>query len=319
MDKDGTSPNNNVSYELGSHQELFDIDMYSGRVTTKQKFDRETQDKYFVEVRAKDGAPSSLDPTIGPNSASQKFLVSIEDKNDNVPVFANSTYRVENIPENADKGFFVIDVKAYDNDIAFVLIYSITLGNVENAFAIESRTGRITVQNSLDYEKCQNYNLTIVVSDGAYNATAYVFISIDNINDELPIFEPYNKNITNIEEESIPNKCIITLTAYDPDIQDRFAPQNILYRVDAKYQHFLSVNSDGCVKLIGPLDRDKPNGSPTYQAYIYADDENGNINSQSQSAEIFIILDDINDNKPFLTIVSLFCYFCIWEIYHIYY
>lgn len=269
------------------------------------EFDREAQNVYNVEIVANDNSPSALRRTsTEPNFSKQTFRVTIEDRNDNQPEFSESTYRVDKLPENTDIGFVIIEVRANDRDSASVIRYSIISGNEEGAFKVEESTGRISVDARLDYEKTTTYNLTISAFDGVYSDKAKVFIFIENINDELPIFEQYNRNITGIQEEKIYEDCIITLEAYDPDIRDRNAPQNIVYQVDDKYTHFLSVNGDGCVKLTKPLDRDKPNGSPSYQAFIIAYDDNNSQNAQSQSAEIFIILDDINDNAPFLVTVS---------------
>lgn len=282
------------------------MDPSTGKVVTLIEFDREKQNVYNVEIIARDNSPSALRRTSSePNSSKQTFRVTIEDKNDNKPEFSQSTYRVDNLNENADIGFVIIEVRANDMDSASVIRYSIISGNEEGAFKIEASTGRISVNATLDYEKTTTYNLTISANDGAYSDEAKVFVFIDNINDELPIFESYNKNITGILEEKVYEDCIITLEAWDPDIRDRNAPQNIVYQVDDKYRHFLKIDEDGCVKLTKPLDRDKPNGSPSYQAFIIAYDDNNSENAQQQSAEIFIILEDINDNAPFLITVCI--------------
>jgi len=63
------------------------------------------------------------------------------------------------------------------------------------------------------------------------------------------------KRVT-IQEEIIPQDCIFTVSAYDPDIGDRSLPQGIFYFVDKKAQHSFSVDSKtGCVrarKVKGP-------------------------------------------------------------------
>ncbi|KRT83191.1 Cadherin [Oryctes borbonicus] len=306
IDKDGTSAHNIVSYTLNSHETLFSVDSETGKVVTRVKFDREAQDVYNIEIIARDNSPSALRRTsTDPNSSTQTFRVTIEDKNDNKPEFSQSTYRVDNLSENIDIGHLVIEVRANDMDSASVIRYSITSGNEEGAFKIEESTGRIRVNATLDYETTTTYNLTITAHDGVFSDEAKVFIFIDNINDELPIFEPYNRNITGILEETVYTDCIITLEAWDPDIRNREDPQHIVYQVDEKYRHFLEVDENGCVKLTKPLDRDKPDGSPSYQAFIIAYDDNNGPNAQQQSAEIFIILDDINDNAPFLTTTTV--------------
>ncbi|XP_022902196.1 DE-cadherin [Onthophagus taurus] len=307
IDRDGTSANNIVSYELQAgqaHEDKFAIEKDTGIVTTKIKFDREAAQVYDIIVLAKDNSPSALYKSGEPNIAHQTFRITIEDKNDNPPVFEKSVYRVNNILESTNIGVTIAEVRAIDQDTAAIISYTIRSGNDGDSFDVERTTGRIVVKSKLDYEKIQSYNLTVEASDGSYSDKATVLIFIDNINDELPVFEPYDKRITDIVEETIPVDCIIRLTAYDPDIQDRNAPQNIEYQVDDRYKHFLSIDKDGCVKLIKKLDRDKPNGSETYQAYIHAFDDGNSPNSQTQSAEIFLDLKDINDNAPFLTVTE---------------
>ncbi|XP_017769994.1 PREDICTED: DE-cadherin [Nicrophorus vespilloides] len=306
IDKDGTSANNIVSYELVDHTELFKIDPNNGKVTTNTSFDREKQNVYNVNIKARDNSPSAL--TKKPyNSALQTFRITIEDRNDNKPTFTKDPYTAQRIPENTDIGKVVIEVKAVDVDTASLIKYEIIEGNINNAFNIESTTGRIMVFSELDFEKIENYNLTIRASDGVFNDTTHVHIEISNVNDELPVFEFYNKNIS-IAEESIPENCIITLKAYDPDIKDRNADQKIVYRVEEKMTRTLLVDKSGCVKLIKKLDRDKPFGFAAVQAYILAYDDNDSLTSKSQSAEIYIILEDINDNRPFLNITEVVWY-----------
>lgn len=249
IDRDGTSANNIVSYELYTHQDLFKIDEKTGKITTLKMFDREAQDLYNVLIIAKDNSPSAIKKFLEPNSARQAFRITIEDRNDNKPQFTNSTYIADNISEITDKDKSVIEVKAVDKDIASLIVYSITDGNIGDAFYMENTTGRIKVNNKLDFEKIERYTLIVQASDGIYSDTAKVIINIVNENDELPVFEPYEKNI-NITEEELIEGCILNLRAYDPDIKDRNAPQKIVYRIEDDQKSFLSITNYGCVSLI---------------------------------------------------------------------
>lgn len=60
IDADATAPNNRVTYELADNTEFFEIDRYTGNITTKVMFDREKQDIYNIKVIATDNAPSAL-------------------------------------------------------------------------------------------------------------------------------------------------------------------------------------------------------------------------------------------------------------------
>lgn len=304
IDKDGTSANNIVSYELLSHSNVFSIDQQSGVIKSLERFDRELVSVYHVQVRAYDNSPSALTNSGEPNEAIQTFQISIEDRNDNAPKFTHPVYNCSDILEDTDIGKDVGEVKAEDKDSASLITYSIIDGNIDDAFYIENTTGRIKVHKQLDFERIEQYRLTVRAFDGIYEDSAIVQIFIANVNDEIPVFEPHEKNIT-IKEESIPEGCIVSVKAYDPDIKDRTANQHILYSVDGA---FLNVTSEGCVFLTKKLDRDRPFGSPFRQAFIYAYDNDGGPNSVNTYSEIIIVLDDINDNAPFLNVTEVVWY-----------
>jgi hypothetical protein len=55
------------------------------------------------------------------------------------------------------------------------------------------------------------YTLTVRADDGNVYDVAKVEIKIENVNDNPPVFLPYNKNITIQEEEIVPG-CIVTVS-----------------------------------------------------------------------------------------------------------
>lgn len=308
IDKDGTSVNNIVSYELTDNQDIFQIDRTTGIITSKVPFDREEVSLYHVNVKAYDNSPSALvKESLEPNIVVQTFQISIEDQNDNKPRFTKPVYQFSNISESADKASIVGEIQALDNDTASIITYSILDGNTGNAFTIENTTGRIRVNSKLDFEQIEQYNLTVRAFDGIFEDTARVIITILNENDEQPIFYDYQKRIE-FEEEKLIEGCIITVTAYDPDIKNSSSDQHIVYDVGSQQKDFLSVSKDGCVSLTKSLDRDPPYGSPERQVFIHALDNDGGTNSLRSFAEITIVLIDINDNAPFLNITEIVWY-----------
>ena len=58
---------------------------------------------------------------------------------------------------------------------------------------------------------CVQYTLTVKADDGNEQDVAKVEIKIENVNDNPPVFLPYNNNIT-IEEEEIVSGCIVTVS-----------------------------------------------------------------------------------------------------------
>lgn len=299
FDMDGTSANNIVSFELADNTEYFTIDPTTGNITALTTFDREERDFYNVKVIATDNSPSSLYNTGEPNRGQQVFRIEIADKNDHPPHFQQDEYIAEKLAEDANINFLVIEVNAEDNDAASQITYTIVNGNIGDAFKIESSTGKITVNHPLDYENITEYSLRIRAFDGIYEDYATVTIRVEDVNDNTPKFTEEKYGATFIEESLVPG-CILTIDAYDPDIKDRSAPQNIKYFiVKTEQQSLMEIDSMGCLKLIKPLDRDEPNGHKDWQVYIAAVDENGN--GLRSVTDVTITLLDINDNAPFLT------------------
>ncbi|XP_077285916.1 DE-cadherin isoform X2 [Arctopsyche grandis] len=299
IDADGTSAHNQVTYTLGDNDKYFKIDPQTGNITTLVSFDREEKDFYNVKVIATDNSPSAIVPGRH-NSGQKSFRIEIADKNDNQPKFTQDTYVAEAIAEDANINELVAEVVANDIDTATQVTYSIVTGNTYDAFFIENTTGKIRVNNKLDYENITQYSLTIKASDGLHDDFAMVKINIDNVNDNPPVFV---QNITTtIVEESLVEGCIANVEAYDPDIADRNAPQKIVYfLVKQDQQKFLKIDNEGCLQLIEPLDRDPPNGFNRWQVLITAMDQQGSPTALRSTTEVIINLTDINDNAPYLT------------------
>ncbi|XP_043265483.1 DE-cadherin isoform X1 [Colletes gigas] len=300
IDADGTSAHNQVTYVLDNFRDLFAIDKYTGNITTLTTFDREVEDTYNVKVIAVDNSPSALFQNGEHNKGQQVFRIEIADKNDNAPHFTQAVYTANSILENANINAPVTEVKALDSDTASPVTYSIIYGNTDDSFYIEGTTGKIRVNKPLDYEKITEYNLTVRAFDGLYNDTAQVKIFIENVNDNPPVFEDFDKNPT-IEEEKLVEGCITTVVAYDPDIKNRSADQHIAYFiVKEDQQPLIGIDKTGCMTLKKPLDRDSPLGYSMWTVIVMARDEDGSPTALRELVMVNITLIDINDNAPFL-------------------
>jgi len=102
----------------------------------------------------------------------------------NVNEQPNISPQTFNVNENAANGTLVGFVVASDPDAMNTLTYSITGGNVSSAFAINSMTGEITVNNSaaLDFETRPTFNVTVQVTDqsGLFRK-AVMTINLNNV------------------------------------------------------------------------------------------------------------------------------------------
>ena len=108
------------------------------------------------------------------------------------PVILNQSFQIN---ENSPDDSLVGTVVATDPDAGQTLTYSILSGNTNNAFAINSSTGALTVSNTsaLNYEVTPSFALIIKVQDngtGNLSSQATISVTILNIN-ERPII--YNQ------------------------------------------------------------------------------------------------------------------------------
>ena len=96
------------------------------------------------------------------------------------PVIADQNFTVA---ENSAAGTEVGTVVATDPE-SDELTFSILSGNTDDAFALNSTSGLLTVNYSaaLDYETTTNFVLSVQVSDGNLTSDASITIYIDNVN-----------------------------------------------------------------------------------------------------------------------------------------
>ncbi|XP_040171668.1 DE-cadherin-like [Anopheles arabiensis] len=297
-DLDGTPANNIVSYRFEDEsQHLFHIDNITGQIKTLAALDREQTDSYQLKVVAEDNSPSALYRNGKPNSITKLLFIKVMDKNDNKPAFTSQHFVVEGVPEDENINTPVIEVTARDPDATSLLYYTIVSGNEGLAFKIDNNTGRISINNRLDYETVREYTLIVQVDDGIFQDNATVSIKVKNVNDNPPRFTGL-RNVT-IPEETIPSGCIMTVQAYDPDIENRSDPQHIRFFYVDEYDDAIEIDDSGCLRVKRALDRDPPLGSKRWQFIITATDEDGA--GKKTPATVIISLEDINDNAPRLS------------------
>ncbi|XP_071875827.1 neural-cadherin-like isoform X1 [Bombus fervidus] len=307
IDKDGTFPNNQVTYyvvdsDRNEGKDYFEINRETGDIFTKVMFDREKQGAYALEVEARDGAPSARPNSNGqPNSVTKFIRIGIADKNDNPPYFDKGLYEAE-VDENEDIQHTVLTVTAKDHDESSRIRYEITSGNIGGAFAVKNMTGAIYVAGALDYETRKRYELRLTASDNLKENYTTVVIHVKDVNDNPPVFErpTYKTQITEEDDRTLP-KRVLGVTATDGD-KDR--PQNIVYFLtgqgidpDNPANSKFDINrTSGEIYVLKPLDRDQPNGRPQWRFTVFAQDEGGE--GLVGYADVQVNLKDINDNAP---------------------
>ncbi|XP_017135093.1 fat-like cadherin-related tumor suppressor homolog [Drosophila miranda] len=138
---------------------LFRIDSISGNVIVAQRLDFEKTAQHILIVFVKDqGAPGKR------NYA--KIIVNVHDHNDHHPEFTAKIIQSK-VPESAAIGSKLAEVRAIDRDSGHnaEIQYSIITGNVGSVFEIDSTFGIITLADSLNINKIQEYMLQVKAVD----------------------------------------------------------------------------------------------------------------------------------------------------------
>ncbi|XP_050305133.1 protocadherin-like wing polarity protein stan isoform X2 [Anthonomus grandis grandis] len=263
------------------------VDSSSGWIYTTKELDREEQSKFMFQVIAADqGVP--------PQSASASVIISVQDINDNDPVFEPKIYEAT-VAEDDPPGTPVTTITATDADEDNKLHYEITNGNTRGRFAITSQNGRglITVAQPLDYKQEKRYILTVTASDsGSRTDTATIYVNVSDANNFAPVFEnaPYSSSVY---EDAIVGTTVLVVSATDNDVG---LNAQITYTLgeDSTSDSTFTINPQtGAIITMKPLDRET---TPGYLLTVTARD--GGNPPMSDTTDVEISVTDVNDNYP---------------------
>ncbi|XP_051876088.1 cadherin-related family member 2-like isoform X2 [Pristis pectinata] len=319
FDRDqANSPNSEITYTIidGDLVKYFIINGSNGVISVVKPLDRESMDVSLngiinLIVQAKDGGNPALSSTV-------QVAITVEDVNDNGPVFNQSTYFVA-VPED-QQDRCVFEVRALDSDVTDsnrLMTYRIEDG-ARGQFIISTGRGElqqsacihVTPETRLDYDGGpRKYRLTVAAIDFGFDPnTGYTTIQVDilDANDEAPIL--IGSSLSNVfaNENGIINTTIVTIQAFDPDTD---AELHFFIRgtecLDEKGRKmnsslcknwFQLTERSGSLVYSGPVDRE------SVQAVLLrvqvVDYNTVHSSNMSEEGHVKIIIADENDNAP---------------------
>ncbi|PWJ71834.1 MULTISPECIES: cadherin repeat domain-containing protein [unclassified Fibrobacter] len=142
-------------------------------VINKDKFDYETVDSFTIKVKVTDPQGVSSDTTV---------TIKINDVNE----APNLDDKPITVSEHTAPGTVIDTLKATDPDkdpTKRELTYTIVDGDT-SLFEIDSKTGVITLKDSLDYEKAKEHILKVEVSDGEFADIAKITVNVENVEEK---------------------------------------------------------------------------------------------------------------------------------------
>nr|XP_035143178.1 protocadherin-12 [Callithrix jacchus] len=171
-----------LSQELG-HFRLKRTNGNTYMLLTNATLDRERWPEYTLTLLAQDQG-------LQPLSAKKQLSIQIGDVNDNAPVFEKSRYEVST-RENNLPSLHLITIKAHDADLGIngKISYRIQDSPVAHLVAIDSNTGEVTAQRSLNYEEMTGFEFQVIAEDSGQPMLASsvsVWVRLLDANDNAP-------------------------------------------------------------------------------------------------------------------------------------
>ncbi|XP_057205139.1 protocadherin alpha-7-like isoform X5 [Triplophysa rosa] len=291
--------NGEVRYMLDGNlnskvNDIFVLDSVSGEIRVKDKIDFEDVEVYRLDIFASDkGTP--------PMTVDCRVIVKILDVNDNAPeIEITSLSNV--IPENSKPGTVISLISVSDKDSAANGKVVCTLSaNVpfELKPSVQDNMYSLVSKTPLDREATSQYEITIIATDlGQPPLTSFktLTVQVSDVNDNNPDFIA-NPLELYLLENNVPGASILSVTAFDKDVNDNALISYQIIRKDGTpndMASFLNINSEtGVISALKGFDFET---LKTFQFHVLATDSGSPSLSSNVTVNVFIL--DQNDNAP---------------------
>uniref|UniRef100_A0A182QTF4 Fat-like cadherin-related tumor suppressor homolog n=1 Tax=Anopheles farauti TaxID=69004 RepID=A0A182QTF4_9DIPT len=272
-----------LSPDVGDIVNIFDVDAYTGWITTLVPLDKEKREDYKFQVLATDnGQPK--------HTTRSTVIIKLKDYNDCPPVFRESHYKAS-VSEDALPGTVVLQIATTDKDedLKSAVEYYIISGDSLSQFQIKN-SGEVFVVKSLDRESISEYELKVIVTDGKYTATANISITVLDANDNPPYCLKYRYR-EQLSEGARLGTYVVQVLAND---MDEPANSRLRFYLTGNGAEDFNLDKDsGHLKTARKLDRETQSRY-SLMAHVQDRDHPG----WECSSQIELTLTDLNDNPP---------------------
>ncbi|XP_075298045.1 protocadherin gamma-B5-like isoform X10 [Opisthocomus hoazin] len=254
----------------------------------RRALDRESEQSLRLVLTALDGGEP-------PRSGTALLCINVTDANDNPPVFAQDRYRAI-VREDEVPGSTVLNVSASDADAGTNARITYGFGKmpakVLQKFAVDGASGKITLQETLDFEDTRAFSLAVEARDGGgLVAHCKVEVEVLDVNDNAP--EVTVTSVSSPVPEDAPAGTVVALVK----VRDRDSGENGQVSCELLGEAPLSIVSSpgGSYKVVtaSALDREQ---AAEHRVTVVARDRG----SPALSSRTALVLEvsDVNDNAP---------------------
>nr|KAF6448275.1 hypothetical protein HJG63_014987 [Rousettus aegyptiacus] len=286
-----------LTYRLSSN-EFFILDIINKKdkgkfpvLVLRKLLDREENPQLQLLLTATDGGTPEL-------TGSVSLLILVLDANDNAPVFDRSVYEIK-IYENSANQTLIIWLNASDADeeINKEMIYSfssLVSPSIRKKFLMNERTGEIRVNDVIDFEDSNTYEIHVDVTDKGYPPMVghcTVLVEILDENDNSPEVVITSLSLP-VREDAQVGTVIALISMSDRDsgangqVTCSLTPQ-VPFKLVSTFKNYYSLVLDSA------LDRESV---ANYELMVTARD--GGSPSLSATASVSVEVADVNDNAP---------------------
>ncbi|XP_034544310.1 protocadherin-23 [Notolabrus celidotus] len=289
--------NGRVQYYLRSSRNgLFDIERNFGMVTLNQSLQADHQQRYSLEILAKDEGEPSLSSTL-------TLTVNVDrTAHEDSLAFETLVYQVE-IGEGYRKDSRVIQVRAHKSRGAHMSNSGITYSLEGEAgfppapFRVHPKTGWLYLSEGLDYETESVFRFRVLATSkeaslANMTATATVTVLVLDVNDNAPVFSREVYYFT-VSEGASPRGLVGTVKAVDKD-SGKNAQLSYILLSDGK---FFRINAK-TGEIINWVALDREQHSQHSLKVMVTDQGHPRLNA---TTTVHILVTDINDNTPQFT------------------
>nr|XP_031305067.1 protocadherin gamma-A8 isoform X14 [Camelus dromedarius] len=281
--------------------QLFALNARSGSLVTAGRIDRE-------ELCAQ-SAPCLVNLNILVEDKGTLWGIEIEitDINDNNPKFQVENLEVK-VNEIAAPGTRYPLPEAVDPDVGLNSLQNYQLSS-NHHFSLDVQTGddgtinpELVLERALDREEEAAHHLVLIASDGGKpprSSTVHIQVTVLDTNDNAPVFaQPIYR--VKVPENVPPGTLLLTVSASDPDEGTNGEVAYKFWKISEKQSPLFQLNVDtGEISTAKSLDYEE---CAFYEMEIQAED----VGALLGRTKVLISVEDVNDNRPEVTITSLF-------------
>uniref|UniRef100_A0AAV2JCE7 Protocadherin Fat 3-like n=1 Tax=Knipowitschia caucasica TaxID=637954 RepID=A0AAV2JCE7_KNICA len=260
--------NGQLAYIMLTQVPQFGIDSETGSVFVASVLDRERSPTFMLKIEVRDKAERG-----NRRSFSARVL------------------------EDLPPGAVISWVQAQDPDVGpgGQVWYSLT-NDFGGTFEIDPVSGALRIRMELDFEKQQFYNLSVLAEDrGSPSLRAQTFVEVEVVDVNENLYTPYFPDFAvrgSVKENCRVGSSVLTVTALDED-RGRDGQLKYSVRGGSGLGTFTIDEDTGVIYTAAILDCESKD---SYWLTVDATDRG--VTPLSASIEVFIQVEDVNDNAP---------------------